>query len=57
MSEDHSGQGSELPLMVLVTGEATSSRPLSLGTHGNNISLPHKGSRRREGRWEVRRRL
>ena len=57
MGEDHSGQGSELPLMVLVTGEATSSRPLRLGTYGNNIALPHKGSRRREGRWGVRRRL
>lgn len=57
MSEDHRGQGSELPLMVLVTGEATSSRPLRLGTYGNNISLPHKGSRRRDGRWGGRRRF
>ena len=51
------GQGTELPPMVFVTGEAASSRPLRLGTYGNNISLPHKGSRRRDGRRGVRRRF
>lgn len=55
--EDHRGQGTELPPMVFVTGEAASSRPLRLGTYGNNISLPHKGSRRRDGRRGVRRRF